>query len=111
MAVAALVLGILGLVTSITVVGGIIFGLLGIVLGIVASRRARRGEAGGRGMAIAGIVTGALGLIVVVGLIVAGASLLNSKAGKNLQTCLSNANGNQAQIQACNNQFGSQVGP
>ncbi|MDQ2839256.1 MAG: DUF4190 domain-containing protein, partial [Actinomycetota bacterium] len=111
MAVAALVLGILGLITSITVLGGIVFGLLGIILGIVASKRAKRGEAAGRGMAIAGIATGALALLVVIGLIIAGASLLNSKAGKNLQTCLSDANGNQAQIQSCNDQFRSQVGP
>ncbi|MDQ6837932.1 MAG: DUF4190 domain-containing protein [Actinomycetota bacterium] len=111
MAVAALVLGILGLITSITVVGGIILGLLAVILGVIASKRAKRGEAGGRGMALAGIVTGVLGIIIAIALVAAGASLLNSKAGKNLQSCLSNASGDQAQIQSCQNQYRSQVSP
>jgi H+/Cl- antiporter ClcA len=109
MAVAALVLGILGLVTSFTVVGGIIFGLLGIIFGIIASRRAKRGEAGGRGMAIAGIVTGALGVLVVIALIAVGASLLNSNAGKTYRDCVNNANGDPAALQACANQFNQQL--
>lgn len=111
MAVAALVLGILGLLSSITVVGGILLGLLAIIFGIVASKRAKRGEAGGRGMAITGIVTGTLGILVVIGLIAFGVSLLNSKAGKSYQDCVRNANGDRAQIQACANQFGRQVSP
>ncbi len=111
MAVAALVLGILALLSSITVVGGILLGLAAIILGIVASKRAKRGEAGGKGMAITGVVTGTLGILGAIGLIAFGASLLNSQAGKNYQDCLRNANGNQAQVQDCANQFGRQIGP
>jgi prepilin-type processing-associated H-X9-DG protein len=63
MAVAALVLGILGLVLCPP-----IFGILGLVLGIVALVRAsnRPAEYGGRGMAIGGICCGAAGLLLVI---------------------------------------------
>lgn len=105
MATAALVLGILALVTSITVIGGVLFGLLAIVFGIVAGRRAKRGLAPGRGRAVAGIVLGLLGLIISVALIAFGVSILNSPSGKNLQDCLKNANGNQSAIQQCQQQY------
>jgi hypothetical protein len=63
MAVAAMVLGILGLVLCPP-----IFGLLGLILGIVALTRAsnRPAEYGGRGMAIAGICCGAAALLIVI---------------------------------------------
>lgn len=109
LAIAALVLGILALLTSITVIGGIVLGLLAVVLGFLALRKAKRGEAGGRGMAIAGIVTGALGLIIAVILVAVGASLLNSDSGKNLQSCLKDANGNQSAVQQCQQQFQNDI--
>jgi hypothetical protein len=49
LAIAALVLGILALLLSWTILGGVVLGLLAIILGWVASRRARRGLASGRG--------------------------------------------------------------
>ena len=55
------VLGILALLLSWTILGGVVLGLLAIILGWVASRRARRGLASGRGMAITGIVLGVVG--------------------------------------------------
>ncbi len=109
MATAALVLGILALITSFTVIGGVLLGLIAIVLGFVASGRAKRGEAPGRGRAIAGIILGLLGLLLSVVLIVAGVSVLNSPAGKNLKSCLKSAGTNQAAVQNCQNQYRNQV--
>lgn len=63
LAIAALVLGILALVTFWTAVGGIVLGIVGVILGGVAIRKAGRGQAGGRGMAIAGLVLSVLGLL------------------------------------------------
>jgi hypothetical protein len=110
MATASLVLGILALITGITVIGGVVLGLLALIFGVIAARRARREGAPGRGRAVAGIVTGVLGIILAVALIVAGASLLNSKAGKNLQSCLQNAGSNQAAVQRCDQQFANHLG-
>ena len=103
-ATTALVLGILALVTCFTVLGGIILGVLAAVFGFVALGRARRG-APGRGRAIAGIVTGIIGLVVAVALIAFGLSILNSPSGKNLQSCIKNANGSQAAVQQCDQQY------
>jgi hypothetical protein len=108
MATAALVLGIIAILTSFTVIGGVVLGLLAIVLGIVAARRAKRGLAPGRGRAVAGIITGAIGLLLSVALIAFGVSLLNSSSVKNLQTCVKNANGDQAAIQKCDQEFVNQ---
>ncbi len=99
LAIAALVLGVLALITCWTVIGGILFGLLAIALGFVAMSRAKRGLSGGRGMAIAGVVLGALGLILSIVLISVGLSLLNSDSGQQLQECLEGA-GNDAAAQA-----------
>ncbi|SDJ48328.1 protein of unknown function [Frankineae bacterium MT45] len=105
MATAALVLGILALVTCWTVIGGLILGVLAVIFGTVAARRAGRGEADGRGRAIAGVVTGVLGVVLAVGLIVFGVSLLNSPKVKNLESCLKSAGNNQAAVQQCQTQY------
>ncbi len=105
MAVTALVLGILALLGSFTVVVGILFGLIAIILGFIASGRAKRGEATGRGMAIFGIITGLLGLIIGIAVIALGVSLLNSDTGKNLRDCLNDAGDNQSAIEQCQRDF------
>ena len=110
MATAALVLGILAVVTSITVIGGIVLGILAIVLGAVAASRARRGEAPGRGRAIAGIVTGAIGLVLSGLLVAAGLSVLNSDAGQELQQCLEEAGQDQAAVEQCQRELEGRVG-
>ena len=62
LAVSSMILGILGLVAC------AVFGLVGLILGIVALHNAQREpqQYGGKGMAIAGIITGGLGLVLVV---------------------------------------------
>ena len=99
LAIAALVLGVLALITCWTVIGGVLFRLVAIVLGFVASSRAKKGRASGRGMAITGIVLGALGLVLAIALVSVGLSLLNSDSGQQLQECLERA-GNDTAAQA-----------
>lgn len=110
MATGALVLGILALITSITVFGGVVLGLLAVIFGIIGLRRANRGLALGRGRAIAGIILGLLGILVAVALVAIGVSILNSPEGKNLQSCLKDAGNNQSQIQQCRDEFATKVG-
>src|ERR1700722_4273019 len=66
---AALVLGILAIVLSWTVLGGIVLGVLAVIFGIVGRGRANRGEATNRGSATAGIVTGVIGVVLAGALI------------------------------------------
>ena len=67
--VTSLVLGILALLGSWVPVVGVVAGILavvGLVLGIVGMRRARRGEATNRGVALAGTILSALALLVAI---------------------------------------------
>ena len=65
LAIASLILGVIGLLSGWLIFGGVL-GLVGVILGIVALVKVKNGTASGKGMAIGGIVTGALGMIVAV---------------------------------------------
>ncbi len=73
--VASLVLGIASLVLFWSAVGGVVLGALALVFGVLGRKRVSRGEADNGGVALAGIITGAiglvLGLVVGVGIVVA----------------------------------------
>ncbi|MFJ3880302.1 DUF4190 domain-containing protein [Streptomyces sp. NPDC090077] len=64
LAVASMVLGIIGWVTSIVFVGGLL-GVIGAVLGIAALWKAQR-TGTGRGMSVTGLVTSSLAIAVSV---------------------------------------------
>ena len=66
MGTASLVLGIIGLVLSLTIFIGIICGLLAVIFGSIGRGRARRGEATNSGSATAGLVTGWIALAIAV---------------------------------------------
>lgn len=66
---AALVCGVIAIVMCWTVGLGIILGVLGIVFGIIGRQRATRGEATNGGAALAGLVTGAIGLALGIAFI------------------------------------------
>ncbi len=108
--IAALVVGILAVVTSLTVVGGIVLGIVAIVLGVLGRKRAGRGEADNGGVALAGTVLGAVGLVASIALIALGLSILNSDSGQKLQDCLDNAGQDQAAVQQCQQEFQNDLG-
>ena len=69
LAVASLVLGILavlGCLVPLLNVGSILLGLVGVVLGFVAMRAAARRRAGGRGLAVTGLVLSVLAIVVAI---------------------------------------------
>jgi hypothetical protein len=108
--IAALVLGLLALVLCWTIVGGIIFGILAVIFGLLGRARAKRGEATNGGVSLGGIVLGVIGLLLTIGLVALGVSLLNSPAGQNYQQCLQQSGGDPAKMQQCFSEFGNQVG-
>jgi hypothetical protein len=109
--IAALILGILGLLSSIVVVGALP-GLIAVVLGFVGMGKAKRGEATNRGVALAGVITGALAVLVAIALVAAGAAFVSTHK-HDLQTysdCLKKAT-TQEEQQACADQFGRSITP
>ncbi|MFA5606222.1 MAG: hypothetical protein WDA07_03385 [Leucobacter sp.] len=74
-AITALIAGIIGLVLDIiffttpaglvVLVAGLIFGLVGLITGIIALRQRQS-----KGMALTGLITGALAVLLAVGIIV-----------------------------------------
>lgn len=67
---ASLVLGILSVLTIPTMVFGVLFGALAVIFGPFGRRRAQRGEATNGGVATTGVVLGAIGLTLAVGLLI-----------------------------------------
>lgn len=108
--IAALVLGLLALVLSWTVIGGIIFGILALIFGLLGRARAKRGESTNGGLSIAGVVLGVIGLLIAIGLIALGVSLMKSPAGQSYRQCIQQASGDPAKVQRCASEFGRQLG-
>lgn len=106
--VAALVLGILSLVSWFLLVGGI-FGVIAVVLGVLGRARAGRGEATNGGMALAGILTGALGVLLTILAVAGVVSLLGDGKLTNLTECLQQAGNDQAAIDECSAEFEDEV--
>lgn len=75
LAIASLVLGIVGIVAAIliAIVGGVV-GIVAVVLGIVARRRP-----GLRGLALGGIITGAVAIVIAAINSVLGAMLMSGQ--------------------------------
>ena len=97
---AALVLGIIGLLTSWFGLGALL-GVAAIILGALGLGKVKRREASNKGSAIAGIVLGVLSLLVFGAVIAAGASFLNSDTGKALRECLEQAGQDRVAQEQC----------
>ena len=76
MAIASMVLGIVAVVLLCVAWISVPAAIVGLILGIVARKKVVAGEAGGQGMATAGIVLSIIALIIVIILLIAGASML-----------------------------------
>ncbi len=102
--VAALVLGIAAVVTGLFLLGGVL-GVVAIVLGVLARKKAARGEADNGGTALAGIVLGAVGILVAAVVVVVAGVLFSRADLGSFTECLSQADGDQAAVDACSRDF------
>ncbi len=86
MAIVALVLGILSILTACFWFVAGPLGIAAVVTGVLAGNKAKRGEAGQGGLAKAGLITGVVGLVLTIVLTVlafVGIGLL----GDSVETC------------------------
>ena len=84
MAIAALIVGILAMLAIITIVGGVFLGVIAIILGILGIRSAKKiaGPGARKGMAIAGIVLGAIASLLSVVFMLVGVGLVSTLVGE-----------------------------
>src|SRR3954449_8952270 len=103
---AALVLGIVAIPGILTVVLGILLGLLALIFGIIGRKRVARREATNGGAAMAGAILGGVALPISITLIAVGATFFAKHKSdiEKLRDCIINAQ-TQQQRQACQDQF------
>ena len=104
----ALVLAILGLVFSISIVGGVTFGVIAIIVGFSGRRRAKRGEATNGEVATAGIVLGAFAIVVSLAVIAIWVRGYQEVDFGSYVTCVSK-NSDPQSIEKCANEFQQRV--
>lgn len=103
--VAALVLAVVGLLAVATVLAPIALGAIAVVAGAVGHGRAKRGTANNDGVAIAGIVLGALAIVVGVAFIAIWMAVWKDVRGGDYIACMQKAGNDPAAEQHCADQF------
>jgi hypothetical protein len=111
--VAALVVGVVALVLAVLLLFAplaALLGLIAVILGIVGLGRANRGVADNRGQSIAGLLTGAVALIVGIALTISVGTFFSTHANdfREVSRCLDRAGTDQARA-TCVRQFGDRL--
>ena len=97
--ITALVLGILSVVLFFIPGLPVLLGILAIVFAVLGRKRVRRGEANNGGMAIAGLVTGIVGLLIGLVVVVFIAFFANEIS--DYQQCVNDSDGSTAAQAVC----------
>lgn len=107
--VAALVIGIVALISSFSVAGGVILGLVAVILGIAGRARARRGEATNGGVALAGVVIGVVAIIAGLAFTALWVGLFRNVGAGDYFDCLQRAGQDRDKVQQCSDEFRQSV--
>ena len=93
-------IAIIAVVTSLSVMLGLIFGLAAVIVGFSARGRVKRGDADNRGVANAGIFLGVVAIIASVAFFIIAANVL-----RDYVDCASKVGNDSAKVQQCANDF------
>jgi hypothetical protein len=110
--IASLVLAIVGLLSvwlPFVSIVSIVLGLVAVVIGFLARGRVKRGAANNGGVAIAGIVLGALAIIVGVAFIALWMTVWKDVRGGDYIDCMQKAGSDRLEQQRCADQFRQNV--
>ncbi|MGY4709038.1 DUF4190 domain-containing protein [Mycolicibacterium sp. CBM1] len=107
--VAALVIAVVALLSSFSVAGGIVLGIVAVVIGFAGRSRVKRGEANNGGVALAGVVLGFLAIIVGLAFIAVWVGVFKQVGAGDYIDCLQNAGQDKAEIQKCADEFKQSV--
>lgn len=107
--VAALVIAIVALLSSFSVVGGIILGIVAVIIGFAGRSRVKRGEADNGGVALAGVILGFLAIIVGLAFIAVWVGVFKEVGATDYIDCIQKAGQDQTKIQQCADEFKQSV--
>lgn len=96
---------IVAIISLLTVFGGLVLGIVAVILGVIGRGRAKRGEATNGGVALAGIVLGALSILVSIAAIVLTVQFAKDVGAGDLYDCLQQAGNDSSAQQACQEKF------
>ncbi len=103
--IAALVIAIVALMSSFSVVGGIILGIVAVIIGFAARARVRSGQANNGGIALAGIILGFLAIIAGLAFIAIWFGFSKEVGVGDYIDCVQEAGQDQSKIEQCADQF------
>lgn len=109
MGTTALVLGIAGLLTSWSVVGGLLFGLGGVACGVIGRGRVKQGLADNGVVAAAGIALGALATVLAVVFVFVAIGFYRQVGFGDYADCMTRAGQNQNAQSTCVQDFRSRM--
>jgi hypothetical protein len=110
--VAALVCALLSLPAAVTIVGGFVLGIAAIILGILGRNRVKSGEANNGGVAVSGIVLGALGVVLSIIMVIFAVFATNwflNFGGRDYIECMQSAGNDVSAQQQCEDEFRGKV--
>ena len=107
--IASLVLAVVGLVSVATVFAPIALGVAAVIIGVIAHGRVKRGTANNGGVAIAGIVLGALAIVVGLAFIAIWTTVWKDVGGGDYIDCMQKAGTDKFDQQQCADQFRQSV--
>ena len=102
---AALVIAIVALISSVSVVGGILLGVVAVILGFVARGRVKSGEANNGGVALAGIILGIISIIAGLAFVAIWVGLFREVDAGGYIDCLQRAGQDSTAVQQCSDEF------
>lgn len=107
--VTALVIAIVALLSSFSVVGGIVLGIAAVIIGFAGRSRVKRGEANNGGVALAGVILGFLAIVVGLAFIAVWVGVFKEVGATDYIDCLQKAGQDQSQVQQCADEFKQSV--
>jgi len=107
--IAALVIAIVAVVSSLSVVGGIVLGIVAVILGFAGRTRVKKGEANNGGVALAGIILGFLGIVAGLVSIAIWVLFIKDTGAGDYFDCMSKAGQNRSAQMQCEDEFRQSV--
>ena len=103
--IAALVVAVIALLGSFSIIGGILGGVVAVILGVIGRSRAKSGEANNGGVALAGIILGAIAIIVSLVFIPIYVGLFKDVGGGGYLECLQQAGQDRSAVEQCSDEL------